>query len=316
VPSISTPVLFIVGPTAVGKTRLAVTLGQRFHGEIINADSRQVYRQMDIGTAKPAPEQRRQVPHHLLDIRDPDESFDLGSFLTLARAIIVEICSRGRVPIVVGGTGQYVWALREGWQVPEVAPDPNFRRAKEREAEQKGSLALHRELQGIDPQRARELDPRNLRRVIRALEIYHVTQRRPSDYGKRASTDGEALVVGLTLDREELYRRIDARVDWMVAEGLVEESQRLADLGYRLGWGPLAAPGYREMGQYLAGEITLAEAVQRTKFQTHRLARRQYTWFKANDPRIRWLNAAAPFLEERAADLVGQFLRGRTGVIQ
>jgi tRNA dimethylallyltransferase len=300
----------------VGKTRLAVALAQRFQGEIINADSRQVYRHMDIGTAKPTPEQCSQAPHHLLDIRDPDESFDLGSFLTLARGTLREVRSRGRLPMVVGGTGQYVWALREGWQVPEVAPDPNFRKAKEREAEQEGTLALHRELQGIDPQRARELDPRNLRRVIRALEIYHVTQRRPSDYGKRASPQEQSLLVGLTLDREELYRRIDARVDGMVAEGLVEEARRLADLGYRLGWGSLATPGYREMGQYLAGEITLDEAVQKTKFQTHRLARRQYTWFKVDDPCIHWLDAAAPSLEERATDLVGEFLRGRTGVVQ
>jgi tRNA dimethylallyltransferase len=271
---------------------------------------------MDIGTAKPTPEQCSQAPHHLLDIRDPDETFDLGSFLSLARGTLREVRSRGWLPIVVGGTGQYVWALREGWQVPEVAPDPDFRKAKEREAEQKGAPALYRELQGIDPQRARELDSRNLRRVIRALEIYHVTQRRPSDYGKRASPQEQSLVVGLTLDREELYRRIDARVDWMVAEGLVEEARRLADLGYRLGSGPLATPGYREIGQHLAGEITLAEAVQRTKFQTHRLARRQYTWFKADDPCIHWLDAADPSLEEQATDLVRGFLRGRTGVVQ
>jgi tRNA dimethylallyltransferase len=302
------PVLFIVGPTAVGKTRLSIHLAQRFHGESVNADSRQVYRHMDIGTAKPTPDERSQAAHHLFDILDPDQSFNLGTFLSLSRGIIQEIHGRGRLPIVVGGSGQYLWALVEGWEVPGVPPDPAFREAKLQEAERRGALALFQELQGIDPERAAELDPRNVRRVIRALEIYHRGGRRPSDYRRRGAPIIDALIIGLTIDRGELYQRIDSRVEKMIAQGLMQEAQRLLDMDYRLGHGPLAGPGYREMGQYLAGELTLGEAIQRTKFATHRLARQQYTWFRLADPRIRWLDASDPYLDEQAAELVSSFL--------
>ena len=302
------PLLFIVGPTGVGKTALALSLARRFQGEIINADSRQVYRLMDIGTAKPTPEERAQAQHHLLDIRDPDDNFDLACFLSLAKRAIGAARSRGHLPIAVGGTGQYVWALLEGWEVPEVAPDLAFRDARQREAQQHGPLFVHRQLAELDPDRAAALDPHNLRRVVRALEIYHSTQRRPSDLAKQAKPMADALVIGLTLDREALYRRIDERVDRMMAAGFLEEVQRLAAQGYQPGRGPLAGPGYRELGQYLAGQMTLDEAVQRTKFQTHRLARRQYTWFKLDDPRIKWLEADGPGIEDQAAVLVEKFL--------
>ncbi len=306
----------IVGPTGVGKTKLAVSLARRLNGEIINADSRQVYRRMDIGTAKPTPEERSLAPHHLLDLLDPDQNFDLGSFLSSARELIAEIQGRDHLPMVVGGTGQYIWALLEGWTVPAVPPDPEFRQAKLLEAQSKGEGALHQELQQIDPQRAAELDPRNLRRLIRALEIYHISGITPSQHRDRTQEAVNALIIGLSLEREELYRRIDARVDGMVDAGLVEEVRRLAELGYRLGEGPLDSPGYRELGQYLAGEISITEAVQRTKFQTHRLARRQHGWFKADDPRIRWLDVSDPQSEERAAGLVDDFLSGVPPVLQ
>jgi tRNA dimethylallyltransferase len=302
------PLLFVVGPTGVGKTALALSLARRFRGEIISADSRQVYRLMDIGTAKPTPEERAQAQHHLLDIRDPDDNFDLACFLSLAKRAISGTQGRGHLPVTVGGTGQYIWALLEGWEVPEVAPDLAFRESKQREAQQHGPLFVHRQLAEIDPDRAAALDPHNLRRVIRALEIYHSTQRRPSDLAKQAKPMAGALVIGLTLDREALYRRIDERVDRMMAAGFLEEVRRLAVHGYEPGRGPLAGPGYRELGRYLAGQMTLDEAVQRTKFQTHRLARRQYTWFKLNDPRIRWLEADSPGLEDRAAALIEKFL--------
>ena len=307
VPISTRPSLFIVGPTATGKTRLAVSLARRFNGEIINADSRQVYRYMDIGTAKPTPEEQKQALHHLLDIPTPDQRFDLGSFLSLARSIIEEIQGRGHLPMVVGGTGQYIWALLEGWEVPAAPPDPDFRNAKEQEAAHRGALALYRELQEIDPQRASELDPRNVRRVIRALEIYHTTQRKPSDYRKKAAQGLDSLIIGLTLDRGELYRRIDQRVDQMIQAGLLDEVRNLAGMGFQLGSGPLDSPGYRELGQYLTGEITLEEAVQRAKYQTHQLARRQYAWFKLNDPRIHWLDASEPDLAEQAGSLVEGF---------
>jgi tRNA dimethylallyltransferase len=292
----------------VGKTALAVALARRFRGEIINADSRQVYRLMDIGTAKPTPEERAQAQHHLLDIRDPDDNFDLACFLFLSKRAISAVQARGHLPVAVGGTGQYIWALLEGWEVPEVAPDLAFREAKQQEAQQHGPLFVHRQLAELDPDRAMSLDPHNLRRVIRALEIYHSTQRRPSDLAKQGKPMTGALVIGLTLGREALYLRIDERVDRMMSAGFLEEVQRLAAQGYEPGQGPLAGPGYRELGQYLAGHMTLDEAVQRTKFQTHRLARRQYTWFKLGDPRIKWLEADGSDLEDRAAVLVEKFL--------
>ncbi len=242
------PLLFIVGPTGVGKTRLAVALARRFQGEIVNADSRQVYRHMDIGTAKPTALERRKAPHHLLDLSDPGQSFGLGSFLSLAGSAIAEIRDRGRLPMVVGGTGQYIWALLEGWDVPQVPPDPEFRLAKMAELEQAGPLALHQELRRIDPQRAAELDPRNARRVIRALEVHSSTGRPPSDFGRRSGPMPATSVLGLTMDRRELYQRIDDRVDQMVADGLEGEVRRLAAMGLPLGQGPLASPGYVEMG--------------------------------------------------------------------
>ena len=309
-PPETAPVLFIVGPTGVGKTRLAVVLARRFHGEIVNADSRQVYRHMDIGTAKPTAVERREAPHHLLDLLDPGQSFGLGSFLSLAGVAIADIRDRSRLPMVVGGTGQYIWALLEGWDVPQVPPDPDFRHAKLAEFAQNGPLALHQELRRIDPQRAQELDPRNARRVIRALEVHNSTGRPPSEFVRRSGSMPATYVLGLTMDRQELYRRIDNRVDQMVADGLEDEVRRLAAMGLPMGQGPLASPGYVEMGLYLAGDISLAEAVQRTKFRTHRLVRRQYSWFKLGDARITWLDAAAPDVDNRAAAEVAQFLLG------
>ena len=283
-------------------------MARRFGGEIINADSRQVYRYMEIGTAKPTPQERALAPHHLLDILDPDQDFGLGFFLSLANEAILDICARDRLPMAVGGTGQYIWALVEGWRVPQVPPDPGFRRAKELEAEEQGSLALYQELQVLDPHRAAQLDPRNLRRVIRALEIHHSTQSLPSSYAPQGEPTVRSLIIGLNLDRQELYRRIDERVDIMMEAGLEEEARSLATTGYSLGKGALASPGYMEMGLYLSGEIELDEAVQRTKFQTHRMARRQHTWFKAKDPRIHWLSATSPNLEAEAAAQIENFL--------
>ena len=310
------PVLFIVGPTAAGKSRLAVALARQFDGEIVNADSRQVYRQMDIGTAKPSPEQRTQVSHHLLDILNPDQDFGLATFLSLAQGSVWDIHDRGHLPIVAGGTGQYVWALVEGWQVPEVPPDPVFRREKEREAEQHGSRFVYRQLQEAEPERAAQLDPSNLRRVIRALEVHRAGRHICQGRSLNTTNVNNELIIGLTMERAELYQRIDERVDRMMAAGLLEEVKELAARGYPLGQGPLSSPGYRELGQYLNGEFSLDEAVQRTKYQTHRLVRRQYTWFKLGDTRIHWLNAAESELECRAALIVQDFLSGLSAVVQ
>lgn len=305
----------VVGPTASGKTRLAISLAERFQGEIINADSRQVYRYMDIGTAKPTLEEQSQVRHHLLDLLNPDQDFSLGTFLSLAKSAAEDIRSRNRLPLLVGGTGQYIWAFLEGWNVPEIPPDEDFRRAKEKEAEEIGPVALLSQLEAIDPERASQLDSRNLRRVIRALEIFHLTGQRPSEIGDRTPPSQNSLVIGLTLERPELYARIDQRVDSMMAAGFLEEVSRLSAMGYRSGTGPLGSLGYRELGQHLSGELPLDEAAQRTKFQTHRLARRQYSWFKLTDPRIHWLNASDPVLEAQASLLIEDYLR-ESSVVQ
>lgn len=301
-------VLFIVGPTGVGKTALAVALASRFQGEVISADSRQVYRRMDIGTAKPSPEEQKQAPHHLLDLLDPGDTFDLATFLSLAHTAIGEVNDRGALPIVAGGTGQYVWALHDGWEVPHVPPDAEFRETKRLEAQQKGPQALYQELQAIDPARAAHLDPQNVRRVIRALEIHHATQLPPSQFGGRTEGDAHALVMGLTMDRPDLYRRIDQRVDRMMDLGFLDEVEGLAAQGLTFNESALSSPGYRELGQHLAGELTLDAAIQRTKFQTHRLARRQYTWFKLSDPRITWFDASDSALVELASAQVENFL--------
>ena len=310
------PVVAVVGPTAVGKTRLAIALARRFDGEIVNADSRQVYRLMSIGTAKPTPAERAEAPHHLVDILNPDESFGLGLFLKLGHEAVTDIAARGRLPIVAGGTGQYVWGLLEGRQVPEVPPDPCFRQWLEQMAAEGGGETLYARLQEIDPTRAASLDPRNTRRVIRALEIHQATGRKPSEMGQDQAPPFPSLVIGLTMERPELYRRIDARVDDMMAQGLLDEVRELAAAGYAPGQGALGSPGYRELGEYISGLTGLEEAVARAKTQTHRMARRQYTWFKLGDPRIHWLDAGAKDLEERAAALVAEFLEANPPVLQ
>ena len=291
-------------------------LARRFDGEIINADSRQVYQDMDVGTAKPSPEDRAAVPHHLVDFLDISESFGLARFLNLAQEAARRIIGRRHLPIVAGGSGQYVWGLLEGGGLPRVPPDLEFRRALEQEAAVDGGWALHQRLQDVDLVRAAAIDPRNTRRVIRALEIYSSTGRKPSALQPSPGTAYDPLIIGLTMDRRELYRRIDERVDRMMEQGLLCEVKTLAAAGHSPGGGALGSPGYREMGLYLLGDITLEEAVRRTKTQTHRLARRQYTWFKPDDPRITWLDATRPDLDDEAAGLVSRFLESRPPVLQ
>ena len=312
----SEPLVCIVGPTAVGKTALAVKLAQQFGGEVINADSRQVYRGMTIGTAKPTAHERAVAPHHLVDITEPSESFGLGLFLEYAGAALRDIRRRGLLPIVCGGTGQYVWALAEGQRLPAAPPDAKFRREMEAVAERVGAEELHRRLAAIDPARAEALDARNVRRVIRALEIHHVTGRLPSEWTSASAGTGNALALGLTMPRDLLYQRIDERVDRMMADGFLQEVEELAAAGYPAGQGPLDSPGYRELGQYLDDKLSLEEAIQRTKTQTHRMARRQYAWFKPSDSRIRWLNADEPGMAEDAAAAVSNFLNLLPPVIQ
>jgi tRNA dimethylallyltransferase len=281
----------IVGPTATGKSALAVDLAEQLSGEVVNADSRLVYRGMDIGTAKPSPEERARAPHHLIDVRNPDEDFSLAEYLCEARAALDGVWQRDRFAVLVGGTGQYVWALLEGWQVPQVPPDPALRAELLARAEREGGQALAEELARLDPQAAASIDPCNLRRVIRALEVCGKTGRRFSDLQERTAPDFEALVIGLQLPRDQLYERIDQRVDEMFCAGFVDEVKTLRAAGYNRELPSMSSIGYGEVNQLLDGELSLGAGVQHTKLRTHRLARRQQAWFRPDDQRISWFPA-------------------------
>lgn len=281
----------VVGPTAAGKTRLAVDLALRLNGEIVNADSRQVYRYMDVGTAKPDSADQALVPHHLIDILNPDEVFSLALYRRKALGAIADIIRRGKLPILVGGTGQYVWALLEGWTIPHVVPDIAFRSRLQQEAAETGSVALHERLRAVDPHAAQTIDPANVRRVIRALEVWQVTGVPFSSLSRKEAPPFESLVVGLTLPRTVLYKRIDDRVDWMLANGLVDEVRGLLAKGYGVDLSPMTGIGYMEISSYLADEIDLESAITKIKYRTHHLARRQYTWFRLDDSRIHWVPA-------------------------
>lgn len=293
----------VVGPTATGKSDLALHLAESFNGEIVNADSRQVYRYMDIGTAKPSSEDRQRIPHHLIDILEPDQDFSLALFLELARKAVQDIHRRGKLPILAGGTGQYVWALLEGWTVPKVAPDPALRRrleAKDRET-------LYRELEEVDPDSATSIGPTNVRRMIRALEVYHLTGVPFSQTRHKSEPPFRFLVLGLTASREELYRRIDSRVDIMMQQGWLNEVRELLDTGYSPDLASLSSLGYQELVSHIRGELSLSVATERVKYNTHRFARHQYAWFRPKDPRIHWLESG-PDTPKEAQEMVGGFL--------
>jgi len=301
------PLVAVVGPTAVGKTTLAVRLAEAFGGEIVSADSRQVYRGMDIGTAKATVAERARVPHHLLDVIDPDQTLGLAQFQALAYAAIDGILTRHRIPFLTGGTGQYVMAVVEGWRVPIVPPDDALRGALYRWAEAEGAEALYARLQAVDPAAAQRIDPRNVRRVVRALEVCLATGRPISEQRGKSPPPYRTLMIGLTLPRPQLYRRIDERVEAMIELGLEEEVKRLVAAGYGFDLPATSGVGYGQFAPYLAGRATLAEVVQAVKRATRRFVRHQSNWFRLDDPRIHWLDAAAdPF--PAALELLVAFL--------
>jgi len=302
----------IVGPTAIGKSELALRLAQNLDGEIISADSRQVYRLMDIGTAKPTPEELSLVPHHLIDIVNPDQDFSLAQYQELAVKAIAEVQSRKRLPLLVGGSGQYVWSILEGWRIPRVPPNPEFRRDLEQRQAQGNQDELYQELVKVDPMAAEKIGPFNTRRIIRALEVHHRTKIPISQLQRKEPPPFAALVIGLTTDRSELYHRIDRRVDDMVQRGLVTEVAGLLEKGYAPELPAMSSLGYRQIGRFLQKELSLNTAVQQIKFNTHRFTRRQYTWFSPKDNRITWFDLRNGKIDAQVSCLITEFIAGLT----
>jgi tRNA dimethylallyltransferase len=297
-------VIAIVGPTAVGKSELALHLAQYFPIEIISADSRQVYRYMDIGTNKPSSAERESVSHHLIDVVEPDQDFSLAMYNQLAIKAVKTIKQKGKLPLLVGGSGLYVWSLVEGWKIPQVPPDQKRRSQLEARAKQEGSRNLYQELQDIDPIAAAKINPSNTRRIIRALEIYHATDQRPSQLQRKEAPNFPILLIGLTQERSQLYRRIDWRVDNMIRIGLVEEVENLLEKGYSLSLPSMSGIGYKQICQFLQGEMTLPQSIDKIKYETHRLARHQYAWFRLGDSRIHWFDSSGAEAEANS-DFIG-----------
>jgi tRNA dimethylallyltransferase len=299
----------VIGPTAAGKSQLALHLAQVFQGELVNADSRQVYRYMDIGTAKPSHAELSLIPHHLIDLINPDESFSLAVYQKMAFDAIDDIQQRHKLPILVGGSGLYVWSVIEGWKIPPVPPNNEFRQGLEKKAKENGGYSLFRELQKVDPVAATRIMPGNLRRIIRALEIYSKTGQPVSELWQKQPPAYPVLIIGLTMQRENLYLRVDSRVDEMIKHGLVDEVKDLMSKGYGLDLPSMSGIGYKQIAKSIQGEMDLTSAVEQIKKETRRFARHQYAWFRPSDARIHWLNENNNVPEE-AANLVSSFLAG------
>lgn len=300
---VNQPLLVIIGPTAVGKTALALELARDLQGEIISADSRQIYRGLDIGTAKPTLQEQAAAPHHLLDVVEPDEVLTLAEFQERAWVAIEAIHRRRRLPLLVGGTGQWVKAVVEGWGIPRVPPDPALRAELEAQAQLAGHEALHAQLATVDPESGQKIDARNVRRVIRALEVYHKTGIPISRHQRKTTPPYRIFQIGLTMPRELLYERIDQRIEAMMRQGLLDEVERLVAAGYSWDKPALSSLGYRQFEPYLQGEASLEEAVALIKKETRRFIRQQYNWFRLDDPQIHWVDvqtlpAAYPHLRE------------------
>ena len=304
------PLAALVGPTGVGKTLVAVELAEQLGAEVISADSRLLYRGMDIGTAKPSPELRRRVAHHLIDVADPEQVWSLAKYRRAALQAIQETHGRRKLPLLVGGTGQYITAILEGWTPPVGAADPALRRELEAYAVEHGPAGLHRRLQQVDPARAAALDPRNVRRVVRALEVYQLTGRPASELQGQSAPEFRSLWLGLSLPRPVLYRRIDDRIRHMLQGGLLDEVGALLERGLTPDHPTMSAIGYRQVAEHLLGEKTLGEAEAEMRRLTRRFIRRQANWFKPDDERIHWFVADEEVVSRMAARVAAWLAEG------
>lgn len=283
-------VVVLIGPTAVGKTNLSIELAKKFDGEIISGDSMQIYKGMDIATAKISKEEMQGVPHHLIDILEPDESFSVAQFQELVRKKITEITSRGKVPFIVGGTGLYIQAVLYDYQFQETATDTAFRTKLEEMAQAEGTLTIHDMLNKVDSEAAAAIHHHNVRRVIRALEVFHVTGRKMSDIQREQKQESlyDAALIGLTMERNVLYERINKRVEQMLEIGLLEEVQHFYEKGIR-DCQSLQAIGYKEIYKYYDGLLSLEDSIEELKQNSRRYAKRQLTWFR-NKMNVQWFD--------------------------
>ncbi|QTL98303.1 tRNA (adenosine(37)-N6)-dimethylallyltransferase MiaA [Iocasia frigidifontis] len=300
------PLLVLLGPTGVGKTGLSLKIARRMKFEIISADSMQIYRGMDIGTAKVSNEDRKVVRHHMIDIIEPDDDFSVADYKTLVDKLIPEIVKRGTRPMLVGGTGLYIKSVMRGFLFPEMKINKKLRSQLFQEAEDKGNIYIHNKLKEIDPELADKLHPNDLRRVIRGIEVYEETGKTTSYFKKKQTETPDrykSLKIGLHRERSELYKRINQRVDKMIEDGLIEEVERLLEDGFKISGTALQGLGYKEIISYLKGEYDLAEAVRVLKRDTRHYAKRQLTWFR-RDKSIKWINLSLLDSEEVLKEII------------
>ena len=304
------PLIVILGPTAVGKTALSLDLAMKFNGEIISADSRLFYRGMDIGTAKPTKEEMVVIPHHLIDVANPEERWSLGKFKQSATEIIDDIHQRGRIPFLVGGTGQFIRAITQGWVIPELKADEQMRDVLTKWVEDEiGPEGLYERLTVVDPLAAENILPGNVRRTIRAFEVIFKTGRRFSVLRQREKVPYRILQIGLNRPREELDLRIEERVDDMIERGFLEEVRTLLKQGISREMPSMSALGYQQLSAYLEGEVSFEEAVEQIKKITKKFYRRQMTWFKLNDKEIHWFEVDED-TGGKVEKLIDQFING------
>jgi tRNA dimethylallyltransferase len=298
------PLIIVLGPTGVGKTSLAIELAQLLDGEIIGADSRQIYRHMDIGTAKPTAAQQASVPHHMIDMVPPDYHLSLAEYQDAAYRCINDLHQRGKLPFLVGGSGQYITAVEEGWSIPRVAPQPELRAELEAYVSDHSPATLHDRLRQVDPISAESIHPNNVRRVIRALEVQIVSGRPISELQRKQPPPWRIIRLGLMLPRSHLYPRVDQRVDDMIAAGFVAEVQGLLTMGYDRDLPSMSGLGYLEIAGHLLDDAPLDHAIQGTKFSTHEFIRQQDVWFRGHDNGILWHN-----VDEIDGEALTQMLR-------